>query len=244
LLIVSFVASMFATADLTNAQETREITTFPYVDVIPKTVGIGQQALINFGLLNYLARDGDGWNMTLTITDPNGKTTIIDRMTWSTGSLGYGFVPDTIGIYTLQCSFACTYYESSAAAVPSGWYAASVSDPIQLIVQADAKPDYPGHNLPAEYWTRPIDVQLREWWSIAGSWLSSKPSNLYAPWNDALESAHILWTMPMGDTMGGLSGGDSGVIGFQDGDAYEGKFASSIIIAGVLYYNKYVSGSP
>jgi hypothetical protein len=133
--------------------------------------------------------------MTLTITDPNGKVSTVDRMTWSTGTVGYHYTPDTIGTYTLQCSFERVYYESAAAAVASGWYASSKSDPIQLTVQADAKPDHPGHQLPSEYWTRPINQQFREWWSIAGSWLSSKPTNLYAPWNDAPESAHILWTI-------------------------------------------------
>ena len=56
---------------------------------------------------------------------------------------------------------------------------------------------------------RPIDSQLREWWSIAGSWVSA-PDNLFAPYNDAPESAHILWTRPIGDTMGGFIGGDRG----------------------------------
>jgi hypothetical protein len=44
--------------------------------------------------------------------------------------------------------------------------------------------------------------------------------------------------MPIGDTMGGLSGGETGITGFQNGDAYEGKFAGSVIVAGVLYYNR------
>jgi hypothetical protein len=236
LLILSFAVSMFATVGIAYAQA-RDVTTFPFVDAIPKTAGVGQPVLINFGLINYLARDGDGWNVTLSITDPNGRTSTVDRMTWSTGTVGYPFVPDTIGTYTLQCIFDRVYYNSSATAVPSGWYAASKSETIQLVIQEDPKPDYPGHQLPREYWSRPIDAQLREWWSIAGSWVA-RPPNAYAPFNEAPESAHILWAMPIGDTLGGLSGGDNYQIGFQDGDAYEGKFAGAIIIAGILYYNR------
>jgi outer membrane protein assembly factor BamB len=137
------------------------------------------------------------------------------------------------GTYILKCRFESTVYRNIT-------YAASETPEYELIVQNETVSSFPGHFLPAEYWSRPIDSQLREWWSIAGSWLQS-PFNLYAPYNDAPESAHILWTMPIGDTMGGLIGGDS-EMGYQNGDAYEGKFASSVIISGVLYYNRYVSG--
>jgi hypothetical protein len=158
-------------------------------------------------------------------------------MTWSTGSVGHGYTPSKIGNYTLQSSFIRTEYNGVV-------YASSESETITLQVVEEWKEDYPSHSLPSEYWYRPIDSQLREWYLIAGSWLVNKPQNLYAPYNDAPESPHVLWTMPIGDTMGGLSGGDSFDIGFQSGDAYEGKFAGSIIIAGVLYYNRYVSNSP
>jgi outer membrane protein assembly factor BamB len=241
LLIVSFVISIFAATGTVNAQEARDITTFPFVDAVPRTAGVGQPVLVNFGLLNYLAIDGDGWNVTLIITDPNGKTSTIDRMTWSTGTVGYYFVPDTIGTYTLQCKFDRVYYAPTVAGAAIGWYAASQSDTVQLVIQADSKADHPGYSLPDSYWTRPIDTQLREWWSIAGSWVA-RPRNAYAPYNDAPGSAHILWTMPMGDTLGGLSGGDNWAIGYQNGDAYEGKYSGSIIISGILYYNKYVIG--
>jgi hypothetical protein len=237
LLAVSFVASIVALPSTTNAQTTRDNVAYPFVDAVPMSAGVGQYVLINLGLLNQLNSVEDGWNVTLSITDPDNIVKTVDLMTWSTGSVGYGYVPEKVGNYILQCSFERAEYRGV-------WYASSKSEEIILQVTTEWKPDYPGHDLPAEYWTRPIDSQLREWWSIAGSWLVNKPANLYAPWNDAPESAHILWTMPIGDTMGGLSGGDNGDVAFQSGDAYEGKFAGSVILAGVLYYNRYVSGSP
>ncbi|MCL1976495.1 MAG: PQQ-binding-like beta-propeller repeat protein, partial [Candidatus Bathyarchaeota archaeon] len=240
LMMLSFAVSIFALPGITNAQAERP--TFPFVDVIPKTVGVGQRALVNFGLLNFLFVDGDGWNVTLSVTDPNGKTVTYDRMTWSTGTVGLYIEPEYVGTYTLQCIYDGEYYNSTSATY-RGQYAASKSDTVELIVQEDKVSEHPGHLSPSAYWVRPIDSQLREWYSVAGSWVA-KPANLFAPWNDAPKSAHILWTMPMGDTMGGLTGGSSGEIGYQNGDAYEGKFAGSIIISGVLYYNKYVSGAP
>ena len=233
LMIMSFTISMIALPGTVNAAT----TTYPFVDAIPNPVGVGQRALINFGLLNYLNIDGDGWNVTLTITDPSGQTQTIDRMTWSTGTVGYSFVPTVAGNYTLKCSFDEVVYRNVS-------YAASETASYTLVVQQTAVPTYPAQSMPTEYWTRPIDSQLREWWAVSGNW-AYKPENLITEANNAPTTAHILWTTPLGDTTGGLIGGDNqGDKGYQNGDAYEGKFAGSVIIAGVLYYNKYVSGAP
>lgn len=239
LLIVSMAISIIAAPNAVNAQTTDK-KTYPFVEAIPNPVGVNQRTLINFGLLNFLAVDGDGWNVTLTITDPSGHSQTVDRMTWSTGTVGYSFTPNTVGTYILKCSFARVYYNSTTASL-KGWYAASETPDYELIVTQEPTAEYPGHSLPTEYWSRPIDSQLREWWSVAGSWIE-KPNSLLAPYNDGPETAHILWNMQVGDTAGGLMGGASGDHGYGTGDAYEGKFSSAVIIDGKLYYN--VMGSP
>jgi len=233
--MLSFAVSMLAVPSA-NAQT--ETMTWPFVEPVPKKAGVGQPVLINFGLLNAMYDYNDGWNVTLQITYPNGKVEKHNAKTWSTGTVGRSFSFMEPGNYTLQCIYKNETYRGVK-------YASSESENVTLqILENYWKPSYPGHNLPAEYWTRPVDAQLREWYSIMGSWLIQKTRNLYAPYNDAPESAHILWTMPVGDTLGGLAGGDSNIISYQHGDAYEGKFAGSIIIAGKLYYNRYVSNSP
>jgi outer membrane protein assembly factor BamB len=232
LMILSFTVSMFALPGITNAQD--KTTTYPFVDAIPNPVGVGQKCLINYGLLNFLYQDGDGWNVTLTITYPNETTKVFDpAKTWSTGTVGQYIIPDVAGTYYIECSFNETVYRNVT-------YAASKTDKVALVVQENPVDLYPGQSLPDEYWTRPIDSQLREWWTIAGSWVST-PANLYAPYNDGPDTAHILWETPIGDTMGGLVGGDTGDHAYQNGDAYEGKWAGSVIISGVLYYNRYAS---
>ena len=234
LMILSFAVSIFA---LPNANAQSKTTTYPFIDAIPSTIGVGQRTLINLGLLNFLNIDGDGWNVTLTITKPDGTTEIVGPLkTWSTGTVGYSYVPEVNGTYYLECSFDETVYRNVT-------YAASKTDKLTLIVQNDPVPVYAGHSLPSEYWTRPIDSQLREWFSLAGSWVRIPP-NLYAPYNDGPESAHILWAKPVGDTMGGVAGGDTGEHGYGTGDAYEGKWVNSLVIGGVLYYNKFESGQP
>ncbi len=241
--MMSMAISILALPNFASAATTG-VTTYPFVEAIPNPVGVGQRTLINFGLLNYLMTDGDGWNVTLTITDPSGHTETIDKMTWSTGTVGYSYTPETNGTYILKCGFEESWYNSTymgffGPASISQYMASSETEPYELIVTNEPTPSYPGHSMPTEYWTRPIDPQLREWWSVSGNWLA-KPENLYAPYNDAPESAHVLWTMPIGDTMGGLIGGDS-EISYQSGDAYEGKWSGSIIISGILYYNRYTT---
>jgi outer membrane protein assembly factor BamB len=236
LLIATMTVGTFALPGLVTAQTTK-ITTYPFIEAIPNPVGVTQRTLINIGLLNYLNVDGDGWNVTLTITDPSGHTTTVGPLkTWSTGTIGHSFVPTVAGNYTLKCIFAGENYTGQA-------YAASETPAYMLTVQENPVPTWPGQSMPTEYWSRPIDSQLREWWSVSGSW-ASKPENLIAEGNDAPTTAHILWANYGLDTMGGLIGGDNteGIKGYQNGDAYEGKFAGSVIIGGVLYYNRYLSG--
>ena len=117
------------------------------------------------------------------------------------------------------------------------------SPPIHLVVTQEPIPLYPGHPLPTEYWSRPIDAQLREWTTIGGSWLVSTPENKYVPYNEeAPESAHILWTQPL--ALGGIAGGEAEEDAFSTGDAYEGKWTSRFIVSGVVIYNHRTSDRP
>ena len=51
--------------------------------------------------------------------------------------------------------------------------------------------------------------------------------------------------MPIGDMNGGLVGGEQyDGDSFENGDAYEGKWATEFIIAGILYYTQQESGAP
>ncbi len=245
-LIASMTLTFIAIA-LPNANAASTGKAYPFVDAVPNPVGVGQYTLINMGALNFLNAENDGWNVTVTITKPDGTVdTIGPYKTFSTGTYGKNYLVDQVGTYYMQTNFL----EQSYGGVT---YAAATSDKLAVVVTKEPVPGYPNQPLPSEYWGRQVDSQLRDWYSIMGSWLV-KPLNLYAPYNDGPETAHILWSTPVGDMMGGLVGGgtDNGGIvaggtgdhGYEIGDAYEGKFAGSIIISGILYYNKYISGNP
>jgi hypothetical protein len=238
LLTISIAVPIFA--QTVSAQRT--LITYPLLEANPNPVGVGQKTLINFGLLNYLNTATDGWNITVTIWRPDNTTEILGGgplMTWSTGNAGWYYTPTEVGTYYVQSSFPETVYRGST-------YLASTSDKLALIVQNEPVPTYPDQPLPSEYWTHPIDDQLRSWYTLAGSWLS-EPNDLVAEYNQGPESAHILWARPMGGEQGGVAGGVysdstgyiSGGHAMGDGDAYEGKWSTRLIVGGILYYNEY-----
>ncbi len=240
----------------TNAQTAASKKTYAFIGTMPNPIGQGQTLILHIGIPDALQKDGDGWTgITVTVTKPDNTTeTIGPYKTDSTGSTGALYTPTTTGTYYFQTHFPAQWYNYTAynyytqtTVTSNTYYEASDSDKLAVTVQEEAIPFYPGQALPTEYWSRPINSQLREWYQIGGNWLVPTPilptDNLYAPYNDGPETAHVLWTNPIGDTMGGLAGGVDQT-GYGTGDAYEGKALGGIIIGGVLYYNKYDSNQP
>jgi outer membrane protein assembly factor BamB len=261
LLLMFAMAISLVALPAANAQPTRK--TYPVIGATPNPVGVGQETLILLGLTQQLSSALYGWeDLSVTITRPDGTTeTISGIRTDSTGLTGRVYVPTVAGNYTLQVHFPEQVCEEGVVSFfgggidPGTIMLASDSIIITLVVQEEPVTYYPTLPLPTEYWTRPIDMQLREWAPIAGSWLM-EPRNFYAVGNDdAPDTAHILWAKPL--TSGGLGGGalnayqateeDVSDVGYEHGDAYEGKWgggfggAASIIMAGKLYYDKYAA---
>ena len=246
LLIATIAVSIFALPTATaQTQSTKK--TYAYIGATPNPVGKGQETLLHFGITDALPGVTLGWTgVTVTVTKPDDAVeTLGPFKTDSTGGSGTVLRPSIVGNYTLQTNFPEQNYSSTSAR-----YLASTSEKLTLVVQEDPIAFYPALPLPTEYWTRPIDSQQRSWYTSADSWLTSSIENLYVPDNDAPESAHILWTQPL--ITGGLVGGEvgladsmnQGAIGFETGDAYQGKWGSRFIIAGVLVYTHHTSVRP
>ena len=256
---VSLVALPTATAQST-------MKTYPLIGATPNPVGVNQETLILIGLTQQLSSALYGWeDLSITITRPDGVVeTISGIRTDSTGLTGRVYVPTMAGNYTLQGHFPQQVCEEGVIAMygtsipPGTTMLASDTEKITLVVQEEPRTFYPGVPLPTEYWTRPIDMQLREWAPIAGNWLTT-PANFLSFGNDyAPETAHILWAKPL--TSGGLGGGtlnsyqateeDVTDVGYEHGDAYEGKWgglfggSNTIAMGGKLYYEKYAAADP
>jgi hypothetical protein len=242
----------FATLPANAAASSK--STFAYIGAMPNPVGVGQTVMLHVGIPDALSTATDGFiGLTVIVTKPDNSTeTVGPYKTDSTGGTGVLYTPTQVGTYYLQTHFPEQWYNYSGydffgnPVSSQMLYKESYSPQLELDVQQDPIQYYPGEPLPTEYWSRPINQQLREWYTISGNWLVPTPilpnDNLYAPDQDAPESAHILWTRPVGDTMGGLAGGIDET-GYGIGDAYEGKFGG-VIISGVMFYNKYDSGQP
>jgi outer membrane protein assembly factor BamB len=253
LIIVLAISAMLVVFPVTTAQETPTKQTYPYINAIPNPVGKNQEVLLHVGIMHQLNRAGLGWQgLTVTVERPDGETeTLGPYNTDATGGTGGVYIPTQVGIYYLQTHFP---EQTNPEACKPGTIVAGVTTPegaimlagessvLELVVQEDPVPYYPESPLPEEYWTRPIDAQQREWYRIGGNCLESgfylPNTNLWYPNNDyAPETAHILWTKP--HTTGGLVGGDLGMQAYEEGDAYEGKWSGSIILAGKLYYQRF-----
>ena len=239
LLIILAMAISLLASPADNQYATAQTRTYAYINAVPNPVGVNQEVLLHIGITQQLNSAEQGWeDVTVTVTRPDNTTeTLGPYKTDSTGGTGDTYIPTMEGTYTLQTHFpAQNGTDYWGASVP---YEASDSEILELVVQADPIQYHPGHALPTEYWTRPIDPQLREWYTIAGS-------SWETDYNDAPESAHILWTRP--HTIGGVVGGSLGEHAFECGDAYEGKWGGGFfgggppfISAGRLYYNRVAS---
>ncbi len=224
--------------------------TFCYLGAVPNPVGVGQEVLFHVGIFTRLSTVGMSWEgLSITIERPDGETdTISDITTDSTGGTGRVYWPEMTGSYFVQAHFPqqTTTATNTSPGLPTGTVMlASDSEVLELVVQDEHIQDYPGHSLPTEYWTRPIDAQLREWYTISASWLELNRFRApIVPGNDeAPDSAHILWTEPL--SMGGLAGGvDTGEFAFSHGDAYEGKWDSRLVINGILIHTHRTNTRP
>jgi hypothetical protein len=220
----------------TLVQAHSQTKTWAFIGATPNPIGVGQDVLLHIGITDQLANVALGWEgLTVTVTRPDGKTeTLGPFRTDATGGTGDIYVPTMTGNYTFQTHFP--QQVSPGGIFPAGTVMlASDSSVTTLVVQEEPVHYYSSAPLPTEYWVRPINAQFRDWYTISGS------SYMDNDYNDAPETPHILWTKAM--TTGGLAGGDLGLVGsgstsvaMENGDAYEGKFATRMILAGKLYY--------
>jgi hypothetical protein len=219
--------------------------TYAFIGATPNPVGVGQETLLHVGITQQLQNVRMGWEgLSVIITKPDGTTeTLSNIRTDSTGGTGRVYVPTMAGNYTLQTHFPeqITTAGKAAGGTPVGTkMLASDSEKLKLVVGEEEVPIYPAFPLPTEYWTRPINSQLRTWASIAGSWPGGSNRVLVGQ-DNAPEAAHVLWTKQI--AMGGLTGGDlegmGGPPAYEVGAAYEQKFGAPAILGGILYYNRF-----
>ncbi len=249
LLVLAFVCSIIPIMTTEAADNTKP--TYAFCNATPNPVGVGQETLIHLGISE--PTNGTYWqwkDLTVTVTAPDGhETTLGPFNTDSTGGTGTVLVPDQVGTWELQTHFPEQKMVPGMSFMPNTpetTYQASDSPVCNLVVQEDPIPYFPAFPLPTEYWNRPINAQFYEWVPITGDWLrptgsySMPPIEKFHEGNgDAPETAHILWNTEY--AMGGMAGGELGDFAYEMGDAYVGKFAGTVVINGIMYYNQFQS---
>jgi len=166
----------------------------------PNPVGVGQPVLINAWLMPppHVSRYFN--NMTIIITDPDGKTMKITLKSYrGDATVWYELTPNKVGVWKIKFEFLGGYfppgnytiYPGAAVLTPgvvsftkSVYYEPSSDGPYDLIVQEEPVPLRPSIPLPLEYWTRPVIAELREWWPILG-W--------YPPWGIVSKEGNPWW---------------------------------------------------
>ena len=256
------------------------IPTHVYLMVAPNPVGVGQQFnLVMFNPQvppNALMANSIRYQYTMVVTKPDnstenlppaGKTSgsvttggVIDGkfVSDSTGSGYTAYTADQVGNYSFTVYFQQLYYRWNDTSAMRDYYGTTFlasnytttvtvqNDPVSLIGLPNLQP------VPTEYWTRPIEGQNTDWYTVSSNWLSSAHDrdnggmeNRYQPDGIAPNSPHILWTRPTEDN--GIVGGNVSRPGnaFNAGSQYQPRLLNPIIMYGRLYYspNVYSSGS-
>ncbi|MCZ2808393.1 MAG: PQQ-binding-like beta-propeller repeat protein [Candidatus Bathyarchaeota archaeon] len=250
------MTTLFALPITSTAAQT-EVTSYAYLLAIPNPVGVHQTTYITLWVdapLPDANVDNDirRHDYKLTITKPDATT---ETKEWpvvhDTTNLAFSaFTPDQVGDYTLQFDYpgqTYTWDESSLQREWTGTVFTPASRTKTLTVTADPLPDpISSYPLPSEYWTRPIEGQNPDWYTITSHWLAGnylgshqvfRGFELWQKDGIAPESSHIMWTKPI--EYGGVVGGTATQVDgttYYSGGSYEGRFNNAIIMHGILYY--------
>ena len=239
-----------------------DIITYSYLSVAPNPIGVGQRLFVVMWLDSVLPgatvdNDIRFHNFKLTITKPDGKTEIHEWpvVTDTASSQPYLYYPEQAGDYTFKFEYPGQKYTWNQANTPglSAANAAYENDTYlpssktkYLTVQEEPVWSPPNsYPMPEEYWTRPIEGQNTDWWTISSNWLGRQSPQLAEmrlrnP-EDGIGPAtsHVMWTKPIQE--GGVVGGTNNYVpgeGYYIGTTYNRRFNNPIIMYGILYYTE------
>jgi len=245
-LVLLLTVTVFATLPTASS---REINILIFVALAPNPTGQGQpttlMAWLSMPTPSSMGQEvGETWSgITITVTKPDGE---VDTMGPSTadpvGFVATFYTPDQLGDYTFQSHFP-------GQTVGANHYPAADSTVVTLTVQEDAVEAEVGVPFTDDYWERPIYGENRDWWPKTGNWPMAgydstfrffDQGSAFAPYNDAPDSPHIMWTRPI--TFGGIIGGQYKSAAYYTGMSYEMKLNPPLVVDGWYYYNLFPAG--
>jgi hypothetical protein len=257
ILMLTFSATILALPVVSAHDPPVDIPTYTYLTVEPSPIGVGQPVTIVYWLdklpMTAAGLGGDRWTFTIEVTTPGGAKENMGPYTSDPVGGGWAqYTPTQVGTYTFKCTFNEKVLSQMGPTGILGSDSIYIGDTFLtsfdtaiLTVQQDPIPNPPSYPLPTEYWSRPIEGQNTNWYTVASNWLSgSHTTGKVQIDGTAPNSPHIMWTRPLQD--GGVVGGSRvGLDGttYYDGSQYENKFMNPIIMNGRLYYTLPLSDS-
>jgi hypothetical protein len=252
------------------------ITTTAFISISPNPIGQGQSVLINLWLEPPVQYNRFFSGYTITITKPNNSTETIGPLNSYQGdsTAWVQYSVDQVGTYKFKFNFPGNYFQAgwyyngiyyaTTADLPPGtntggmgfggpanlesaWYQGSTSPEVSLTVQQDLVYPWPAAPLPTDYWTRPVPIEDREWWTISGHYpftgvgggpdwpakTNTYASNYkYTPYVEGPMTSHIAWMR-----QGALAGIAGGQFGYRSVGPGESTYAGTpnIIFQGRAY---------
>jgi hypothetical protein len=267
--ILSMTASIMLIPNANAHTPPLDIQLTAFINAAPNPAGIGQTVTVGFWLscppMTAGTIYGDRYqDMTIKLTKPDATTTTLGPFTSdNTGGTFTTYTPTETGNYTFQMfypgqtltggKYGSTGLSAAAAAYLGDYIEPANSNVATLTVQSSPVGVIPSTQLPTAYWSRPINAENSNWYSIAGNWLGLggsltgtggygwyNASSNYNPYTLGPTTAHILWTIPegFGGVIGGEFGGSEVTGSYWSARQYERMF-QPIILQGILYYEIY-----
>jgi hypothetical protein len=215
----------------------------PYVSVSPTTIGIGQTLLVNMWCTPPPAANRYLAGYTVTLKKPDGTTDKVGPLHSyvADGTCWFEYVVDQVGQWQIQFSFPGEFFPAGSylngringtaipgvggfgggsSTYPAEYYSPATTDWSNFTVQSQPVMSWYSP-LPTDLWTRPISLNNREWYSIAGNYpwtqqslgssMSSGPRFL-GPYIQGSPTAHIVWSRQDGFPAG-IIGGEGYIYG-------------------------------
>jgi hypothetical protein len=206
----------------------------PRLAFTPNPVGVNQIFTINLWVTPPPSAERFLKDYLVVIQKPDGSTDTVSIDSYvADGTAWFPYLADQVGEWKLQFHFIGMYnppgYYSDGEYDPDveiqgsmyyeGDYYRPTKTPVQtLTVQEEFVWSWPLIDTPTDYWTRPINVDRREWASIAGNypWMGEADNgewsgnpDWYGPYITAPHTSHIAWKRQT--DVAGIWGGEGGV---------------------------------
>ncbi|MFC1488000.1 PQQ-binding-like beta-propeller repeat protein, partial [Thermoproteota archaeon] len=228
--------------------------TRPYLSERPDPVGLNQRFLVNLWVTPATNAHRFMPDYKVTITKPSGEQHVVTMDSYQADATAwFEWIADEMGTWTINFEHAGTYFqegwwfqglvyddEADVPSAPPGvyrsrqeepvylgsaYYTPSSTDVLEFVVQEDPVLSWPPSPLPTDYWTRPVQVEHREWTEILGNFPWRGPgggpnwpadTNIYSsddydfiPYVQGPESAHIVWKRQ--EAISGMIGAGQGI---------------------------------